>query len=81
MVFPTSFLVPHFGGAWERLVQSTKTIKAIRYDRVVVKEALRIALVEDEAILNSKPITQVSSDAEDWEALTTRSSYVLTHCS
>ena len=62
---------PHFGGAWERLVQcSKKTLKAILKDRVVPKEALRTALVEAEGILNSRPITHVSSDAADIEALT-----------
>ena len=62
---------PHFGGAWERLVRcSKKTLKAILKDRVVPKEALRTALVEAEGILNSRPITHVSSDAGDVEALT-----------
>ena len=61
---------PHFGGAWERLVQcSKKILKAILKDRVVPKEALRTALVEAEGILNSRPITHVS-DAGDIEALT-----------
>ena len=62
---------PHFGGAWERLVQcSKKTLEAILKDRVVPKQALRTALVEAEGILNSRPITHVSSDAGDIEALT-----------
>ena len=62
---------PHFGGAWEGLVQcSKKTLKAILKDRVVPKQALRTALVEAEGILNSRPITHVSSDAGDIEALT-----------
>ena len=49
---------------------SKKTLKAILKDRVVPKEALRTALVEAEGILNSRPITHVSSDAGDIEALT-----------
>ena len=62
---------PHFGGAWERLVQCTKkTLKAILADRVVSKEVLRTALVEAEGILNSRPITHVSNDVGDIEALT-----------
>ena len=49
---------PHFGGAWERLVQCTKkTLKAILANRIVSKEVLRTALVEAEGILNSRPIT------------------------
>ena len=62
---------PHFGGAWERIVQCTeKTPRAIVLDRVVPKEVLRTALVEAEGILNSRPIIHVSSDAGDIEALT-----------
>ena len=62
---------PHFGGAWERLVQCTKrTLKAILANRVVSKEVLRTALLEAEGILNSRPITHVLSDAGDIEALT-----------
>ena len=62
---------PHFGGAWEGLVQcSKKTLKAILKDRVVPKQALRTALVEAEGKLNSRPITHVSSDAGDIKALT-----------
>ncbi|XP_068717160.1 uncharacterized protein [Montipora capricornis] len=61
---------PHFGGAWERLVQCTeKTLKALLKDRVFPKEALRTVLVETEGILNSRPISHVSSDAGDIEAL------------
>ena len=62
---------PHFGGAWERQVQCTKkTLKAILAHRTVSKEVLRTALVEAEGILNSRPITHVSNDAGDIEALT-----------
>ena len=61
----------HFGGAWERLVQcAKKALKAVLKDRVVPKETLRNSLVETEGILNSRPITHVSSDAGDVEALT-----------
>ena len=62
--------VSHFGGAWERLVQCTKkTLKAILAHRTVSKEVLRTALVEAEGVLNSRPITHVSNDAGDIEAL------------
>ena len=49
---------------------SKKTLKAILKDKVFLKEALRTAVVEAEGILNSRPITHVSSDAGDMEALT-----------
>ena len=62
---------PHFGGAWKRLVQCTKkTLKSVLQNRIVAKEVLRIALVEAEGILNGRPITHVSSDADNIEALT-----------
>ena len=64
-------IAPHFGGAWERMVQCTKkTLRAVVLDRVVPKEVLITALVKGEGILNSRPITHVSSDAGDIEALT-----------
>ena len=47
-----------------------KTLKAILAERAVSKEVLRTALVEAEGILNSRPITYVSNDAGDIEALT-----------
>ena len=47
-----------------------KTRKAVLENRIVAKEALRTALVEAEGILNSRPITHVSSDAGDIKALT-----------
>ena len=49
---------------------SVQKRRAILKDRVVPKEALRTALVEAEGVLNSRPITHVSSDAGDIEALT-----------
>ena len=62
---------PYFGGAWEGLVQCTKkTSMSVLQNRIVAKEAIRTALVEAEGILNSRPITNVSSDAGDIEALT-----------
>ena len=62
---------PHFGGAYERLVQcAKKALKAVLKNRVVPKEALRTSLVETEGTLNSRPITHVSSDEGDVESLT-----------
>ena len=39
-------------------------------ERVLNDEALRTFLVEVEKILNDRPITSVSSDPQDFEALT-----------
>ena len=47
-----------------------KTLKPVLQNRIVAKEALRTDLVEAEGVLNSHPITHVSNDAGDIEALT-----------
>ena len=47
-----------------------KTLKSVLQNRIVAKEALRTALVEADGVLNSRPITHVSNDAGDIEALT-----------
>lgn len=47
-----------------------KTLKAVLQNRTIAREALKTALVEAEGMLNSRPITHVSNDAGDIEALT-----------
>ena len=47
-----------------------KNLKSVLQNRIVAKEALRTALVEADGVLNSRPITHVSNDAGDIEALT-----------
>ena len=47
-----------------------KTLKSVLQNRIVAKEALRTALVEADGVLNNRPITNVSNDAGDIEALT-----------
>lgn len=47
-----------------------KTLEAILAHRMVSKDKLRAAQVEAEGILKGRPITHVSNDAEDIEALT-----------
>ena len=46
-----------------------KTLKSVLQNRIVAKEAFRTALVEADGVLNSRPITHVSNDAGDIEAL------------
>ena len=61
---------PHHGGSWERLVWS---VKRVLYDilgnRRVTEEVLRTTLCLEQS-LNARPITAVSSDPLDLEALT-----------
>ncbi len=61
----------HFGGAWERLIRSVrKSLHFVMKDRSATYSVLETALVEVEALLNSRPITRVSEDATDTSALT-----------
>lgn len=62
---------PHMGGSWERMVRSIKTaLYAILREQAPREETLRTALAEAEFVINSRPITHVSSDHRDEEALT-----------
>ncbi|XP_043069570.2 uncharacterized protein [Drosophila bipectinata] len=62
---------PHMGGAWERLVRTTKRIlKNICPSYSFNDEGLRNALMEAQFIINSRPLTFVSLDSEDDAALT-----------
>ncbi|XP_073841504.1 uncharacterized protein [Musca autumnalis] len=62
---------PHFGGLWEAAVKSAKghLNRTLANTRLTFEE-LVTALVEIEAILNSRPISPMSSDPSDLEALT-----------
>ena len=62
---------PHFGGAWERLVQSTKRVlKIIAGEQLVTDETLLTFFAEVESLLNSRPLTHLGGDCRDEEALT-----------
>lgn len=62
---------PHYGGAWERLIRTIKKILySITKEQALDDESLQTALCEVEAIMNSRPITTLSDDANDPEPLT-----------
>jgi hypothetical protein len=62
---------PNFGGAWERLVRSVKQcLEALLKSSFPREDTLRSALIEAEFIVNSRPLTHVSIEDEDEEALT-----------
>lgn len=74
---------PHFGGIWERLVQSRKrAITTILNERAVSDEILVTVFAEVSALLNGRPLTHVSTDPSDAYPLTPK--YFLTqphqHC-
>ncbi|XP_053692180.1 uncharacterized protein LOC128740643 [Sabethes cyaneus] len=62
---------PHFGGCWERLVQSFKKVmKEFKPPRLPSDEILRSMLIEIEMIINSRPLTHLSLDTESEPPLT-----------
>ena len=62
---------PHFGGAWERLVHSAKrALKAVVGKQFVDDETLLTFMAEVESLMNGRPLTHVSTDYRDEEALT-----------
>ena len=64
-------LDPHFGGVWERIIQTAKrTLLIILGSQQLKAETFQTIVTETEGILNSRPITYVSSDNNDEEALT-----------
>ena len=62
---------PHFGGIWERLVQSFKKVMiAILDSRSLTDEVRSTTMCLVEQTLNARPLTAVSDDPEDLTALT-----------
>ncbi|XP_072030454.1 uncharacterized protein [Amphiura filiformis] len=61
----------HFGGVWERMIRTIrKVMMSVSKEQMLTDEALQTLFCEAEAVVNSRPITKVSSDAGDLEALT-----------
>ena len=62
---------PHFGGLWEAAVKSAKhlLIKIISNASLTYEE-LETVIIEAEAILNSRPLTPLSADPNDFAPLT-----------
>ncbi|XP_076660469.1 uncharacterized protein LOC143363824 [Halictus rubicundus] len=62
---------PHMGGAWERMIRSVKTaLDTVLRDQATSEEVLVTLLAEIEHSVNSRPLTHVSVDPRDNEALT-----------
>ncbi|XP_072930335.1 uncharacterized protein [Epargyreus clarus] len=62
---------PFMGGAWERLVQSIKrALAATLNERYPTEEVLLTLLLEAEYTVNNRPLTPVSTSADDPESLT-----------
>jgi len=62
---------PHMGGSWERLVRSVKVaLYAALKQKNPKDEILQTLMVEAEHVVNCHPLTHVSLDPDDEEALT-----------
>ncbi|XP_053692086.1 uncharacterized protein LOC128740561 [Sabethes cyaneus] len=62
---------PNFGGLWESAVKSFKTLlKRTIGLRSLVYDEFHTIVAQIEAILNSRPLTPLSNDPDDFEALT-----------
>lgn len=62
---------PNFGGIWEAGVKAAKShLKIVLCEASLNYEEMSTLLVQIEAILNSRPLTQNSTDANDLTALT-----------
>ena len=62
---------PHFGGIWERLVRSCKkAMIAVLDGRSLTDDVLITTMCLGKQTLNARPLTSVSDDPDDLEALT-----------
>lgn len=63
---------PHMGGSWERLIGSVKKVlsQIMPEHHRMTDESLKAFLTEVEGIVNARPLTHVSLEHEDDEALT-----------
>ncbi|KXJ05230.1 hypothetical protein AC249_AIPGENE17476 [Exaiptasia diaphana] len=61
----------HFGGVWERCIRTVrKTLCGLTQEQVLDDESMPTLMAEVEAIVNGRPLTTVSSDPTDDQALT-----------
>ena len=58
-------------GVWESIVKLTKTaMRIVTHDRPMYEESLSTFISETESVLNSRPLTSVTDDPNDYNVLT-----------
>ena len=58
-------------GSWELLIKSVnQALSAISADKIFTDKTLRTYFCEVESILNKRPLTPISDDIHDFEAIT-----------
>ncbi|XP_072037120.1 uncharacterized protein [Amphiura filiformis] len=61
----------HFGGIWERQIRTIRKLMVmLSKEQTLSDESLQTLFCEVESIINSRPLTLVSGDAQDLEPLT-----------
>ena len=71
---------PHFGGVLETMARSAKRVMIATLSRAeLTDEELLTAMVQAEALLNSRPLTTVHTEAGDLEPLTPQH-FLASHC-
>ena len=66
-------MASHFGGVWEREIRTVRNVLTALMNEQPIKlndETLATLFCEIEAILNNRPLNEITSDHEDLEALT-----------
>lgn len=62
---------PHIGGLWEAAVKSTKThLKRILNQQLLTYEHFNTLIIQIESCLNSRPLTPLTDDPNDFDTLT-----------
>ena len=68
---------PHFGGVWERLIQSAKRmLLLILGSRRLSSDIFLTIIVETESILNSRPLTNIAEQPDNEEPLTSNHFFI-----
>ncbi len=64
-------LASHSGGVWERMIRTVKRVLAgLCEEQTLTDESLNTLMCTAESIVNNRPITAISTDPKDMEALT-----------